>query len=120
MPAVWPATLPQLPLPGWSEDAEPNVIESEMASGPPKKRRRSTRERIFQSTEMQFTATQKATFEAFWVVIKHGAEPFEWLDMATGLVAEFTFEEKPKFKNLTPGLEPESRWYGATLKLERI
>lgn len=120
MSAVWPSTLPQLPLPGWDETAQPNVIESDMASGPPKVRRRSTRERVFQTTDMQFTSVQKETFEAFWAVIKHGAEPFEWLDMATGNVAEFRFQEKPKFRSLTPAPDPDKRWYGTSLKLERI
>ncbi len=122
MSAVWPSTLPQLPLPGWDETAQPNVIESDMASGPPKRRRRSTRQRVFQTTDMQFTGTQKITFDAFWEVIKHGVEPFEWLDMETGVVAEFRFVEpkKPAFRNITPAPDADLRWYAATLKLERI
>lgn len=120
MPAAWPATLPQLPLPGWSEDAEPNTVESEVGSGPPKVRRRSTRERRFQECYMEITGAQRTVFNEFWDIINHGVLSFEWSDMATGDIAEFRFTEKPKWKNLTPGIDPDTRWYGATVKLEVI
>lgn len=120
MPAAWPATLPQFPVTGWEETAEPNIVESEVGSGPPKRRPRSTRERVFQSTYMEFKATQKATFEAFWIVINRGVDTFEWSDMATEEIAEFRFVKKPKFKSLTPALDPDKRLYGCTLELERL
>lgn len=122
MPAVWPATLPQFPVTGWEESAEPNTITTEVGSGPPKIRRRSTRERVFQSTYMEFKGTQKATFEAFWLVINQGVDAFEWSDMATEDPVEFRFVDgkKPKFKSLTPALDPDKRFYSATLELERL
>ena len=120
MPAVWPSTLPQFPVAGWDETAQPNTVETDVGSGPPKTRRRSTRERVFQNTYMEFTGVQKATFEAFWLVLFHGAVTFEWSDMSTGDVAEFRFTKKPKFKNLTPATDPDLRWYSCTLELERM
>lgn len=120
MPAVWPATLPQFPVTGWDETAQPNVVETEVGSGPPKVRRRSTRERVFQNTYMEFTGEQKSTFDEFWLVINQGVETFEWTDMGTEDVCEFRFTKKPKFKNLTPSPDPETRWYSATLELEHI
>lgn len=119
---VWPASLPQNPFIGYEEAAEPNVVTTEVGSGPPKSRRRSTRERVFQATPMEFTGAQKATFEAFWLNINQGASPFEWQDMATGDTVEFKFinGRKPKFRNLTPGSTTNNRLYGCVLELERL
>ena len=120
MSAVWPNTLPEYPLVGWDESAEPNVVDSEVGSGPSKRRRRSTRERVYQSTDLQITGSQKATLEAFWLVLEHGVEPFEWLDMATGVVKEFRFVRRPKYRNLTPAPDPNKRLYSCTIELERL
>jgi len=118
--AVWPASLPQLPLPGYDVYSEPNTVESEVGNGPPKRRRRSTRERHFQTTNMEFTGTQKAVFDEFWEVINHGVLPFEWSDLATGDTVNFRFVKKPRFKNLTPAADPDVRWYATTLELEIV
>lgn len=120
MPVVWPATLPQNPFVGYEEECEPNLVVTEVGSGPAKVRRRSTRERKFQRTEIQITGTQKATFETFWTNINQGATTFDWYDMVTGAAATFRFLKKPKFRNLTPGDPVGSRVYSATLELERI
>jgi hypothetical protein len=121
MPAVvWPASLPQEPFVGFEETGEPNTVVTEVGSGPPKVRRRSTRERKIQSTTVWLTGTQVATFEAFWLNINQGAETFEWADMITGATAEFRFRSKPRWRNETPGDPITKRLYSATLDLERV
>lgn len=117
---VWPATLPQHPFIGYEEQAQPNTVESEVGNGPPKVRRRSTRERIFQTTSIEITGAQKVTFEAFWRNIRHGSDPFEWKDMATGEVVDFRFVRKPRWRNLSPGTSVNNRLYAGTLELERL
>lgn len=117
---VWPATLPQHPFIGYEEQAQPNTVESEVGNGPPKVRRRSTRERVFQTTPVEITGAQKATFEAFWANISHGADPFEWTDMATGATVDFRFVRKPRWRNLSPGDSVNNRLYAGTIELERL
>lgn len=117
---VWPTSLPQNPFTGYGESAEPNVVSTEVGSGPPKTRQRSTKERCFQTTAMEVTQAQKLTFETFWAAISHGALPVEWQDMVTGDTVEFKFLKKPTFINLNPGAAVADRWYSCTLELERL
>lgn len=120
MSQVWPASLPQNPLPGYEESAEPNTVRTRVGSGPDKVRLRSTLERVNQTTPMEMTSTQKATFEAFWATISNGADAFEWKDMDTGVTVDFRFRRKPKFKNLTPAPIGTDRVYSCVLGLERL
>lgn len=120
MAEAWPASLPQTAFIDAEERAEPNVIDTEVGSGPQKRRRRSTRERVFQSTTMELTGTQMTTFNTFWAAIKHGADSFTWTDLLTGSAATFRFLNKPRWKLLTPAPLAANRRYSGVLELERM
>ncbi len=120
MPVVWPASLPQSAFMGLEEEAEPNVIDTPMAAGPAKRRRRSTKERVFQTTPLEITGAQRTTFETFWGNIDHGAEPFEWTDLLTGATVEFRLLRKPRWQIRVGASDPDKRIYEGVLYLERL
>ena len=119
---VWPTSLPQAPFIRYTLRQAANVIKSDMGSGPPKKRRRSTLVRKFLRSGMELTGTQMATFDAFMINIKDGADKFEWVDPRDGVtVKNFTFiNGAPDFTNVTPADAPTLRRFEGLLDLEEV
>lgn len=117
--AVWPASLPQRQFVGLTESAAPNVIEFQVSAGPYKKRRRSTRERQFQSTPIELTGVEKATFDTFFdSTLLGGVEEFEWKNSITDATQNFRFVKKPTWTLFAPASNPNNRMYRAVLELE--
>ena len=119
---VWPASLPQAPFIGYVLRQSANVIKSDMASGPPKKRRRSTLVRKFLRSGIELTGAQMAVFDTFMINIKDGAEKFAWVDPRDGVtVKNFTFVNgAPDFTNVTPADAPTLRRFDGLLDLEEV
>ena len=79
---TWPVGLPALPMQGYKMKPMPNVVVNETASGPPEVRRRSTRGRQVVSTPVEWTGTQKDTFDQFFFdTLKDGTLDFEMVDI---------------------------------------
>jgi len=117
--ATWPATLPQTQLLGATENAKPSIIDFEVSAGPSKRRRRSTKERVFQNTPMEFTGAQIVTFETFWTTtLNGGIDSFTWEDLMEDTSATVRFVQKPKFKLRLAASATGSRRYDTELNLE--
>jgi hypothetical protein len=82
---TWPSSLPQYVFEqGYSEKLNDQTIESSVDSGPPKIRRRYTKQIRTFTVSMRLTPTQKATFETFWqTTLAGGSLPFDWVHPLT-------------------------------------
>lgn len=97
MTATWPAALPQFVQErGYSESLADQTIESPMDSGPPKVRRRFTKNyRPLQMT-IQCDATQRELFEYFYhTTLSGGVLPFHWVNPQTQALALMRFRRPP-------------------------
>lgn len=101
MPAVWPATLPQIPLvEGYLERFGPNTIRTPMDWGPAKRRRRFTKSHDPHQFAFEVDGTQLATFKAFYkTTILHGALSFDYTHPTDGVTATFAMLDEP---NIVP------------------
>jgi hypothetical protein len=116
---TWPATLPQIPDIGVSEEIQSNVVASEVDSGPPKLRRRSTKRRVFQTVPITLTGAQYATLRAFYEdTLLDGTLTFDWADALTDVATEFRFVSPPKPDMWTAAPNPDDRMYTINLELE--
>lgn len=91
--ASWPSSLPQYVFEqGYSEKLNDQVVESSVDSGPPKVRRRYTKQiRTFAMT-IRLSPTQKQTFEGFWQdTLLGGSLPFDWVHPLTRDAMSFRF-----------------------------
>jgi hypothetical protein len=111
--AVWPATLPQRVLLGdFTESAEPNVIRTEMETGPAKLRRRYTAEvKVFQAS-LVLTTAQVALLDTFYDVTVGAVDPFDWVHHRTLAAVEYRFRGRPEYRPLGAG------YWRTTLMLE--
>lgn len=80
MPAVWPATLPQVPFyRGFGIKPPSSVVETPNSLGPPNSRRRAPAAPVLIPWPMKMTATQRETFWTFYVdTLKQGCLPMEF------------------------------------------
>lgn len=78
MAEQWPNTLPSIPSEGYSLQRLPNVITTEVGSGPPKVRVRSTLSRKIYTTDIELTGEQLETFNEFFdSTLVFGTDDFE-------------------------------------------
>lgn len=99
----WPSTLPQFVFEqGYSEKLNDQVLESKMTSGPPKIRRRFTKQIRTFTMEMRLTPDEKATFETFWQsTALGGSKSFDWVHPLTRAATEFRFRlPAPSFSSV--------------------
>lgn len=91
--AAWPSTLPQYVLEqGYEEKLNDQTIETPMDVGPPKVRRRYTKQFRTFSLTVRLSPEQKATFESFWQdTLAGGSLPFDWVHPLTRDAMTFRF-----------------------------
>jgi hypothetical protein len=121
--AVWPAGLPQEALMGLSRQTDPNVIAYQTGHGPVKLRRSSSIPAVYETTEIELTGAQVATFDTFFdTTLVSGTLPFTWVDMISGAATTFRFREgrKPAFAEIVGARDRDSRIYSGVLDLEVI
>lgn len=115
MPIVWPASLPQQPQLGWSEEKVSNTIRSESDTGAAKLRRRFTAATWVLSLPFFLTEAQVATLEAFHgSTLADGVLRFDFAHPRTGVT------ESMRFRGPLSISEPAKGFYRATLELEFI
>lgn len=97
MSASWPATLPQfVQQQGYQETLPDQTIESDVDAGPPKTRRRFTKNFRQAQAAIWVDLGQKTTFEYFVATtLEGGTLPFLWVNPATQAMAEFRFRRPP-------------------------
>lgn len=101
--ATWPGTLPQYVFEqGYTEKLNDQTLESAVDVGPPKIRRRYTKQIRSFTVEMRLTQTQKATFEGFWQdTLLGGSAPFDWVHPLTRAATTFRFRKPaPSFSSI--------------------
>lgn len=99
----WPSTLPQFVFEqGYSEKLNDQVVESKMNVGPPKIRRRFTKQIRSFSLEMRLTQAEKAVFETFWQnTASGGSRPFDWVHPQNRTAITFRFRlPAPSFTSI--------------------
>ena len=94
--AIWPTTLPQLPLRAGILETTPKlVIRTTMDAGPEKMRRRFTAGSRNIKHVMEMTKAQVAIFDAFYLT--NCAIGFDFVDTRTGVSKEFRFLSPPVY-----------------------
>lgn len=120
---VWPATLPQAPLVGWT-DAEQSQSEStEVSVGPAKVRRRTTMTRIKRKLSMEMTGTQLGTLRTFYrTTCLGGTLEWDWTngDPVLDSTVTYRFLSPPSVTNLTPSPSTSTRMYSVALDVETV
>lgn len=114
--AVWPATLPQEPIPDSLTETPPNLLaRTEMDAGPAKVRRRYTAGVTDYAMEYVFTPEEMLIWEGFYNAIGFGVTPFDfpdprkyWETITVRLV------EPPSYKHLGAG------YYSVSMKMEKL
>lgn len=103
---VWPLTLPQAPLAGsYSETGDGNVVRSAPELGPPKVRKRYSRELVTYQISLILTDAQRAAFLTFYSgAAQGGAQWFDWIDFATQALQSYRFvPPRPTFSLVKVG-----------------
>jgi len=89
---LWPSTLPApQAVSSTAYGAPNNVIETQVESGAPKRRRRFTSVEIPFTCTLKLTQTQHATLETFYYTTLQQVLPFDWTDFRTGATATYHF-----------------------------
>lgn len=91
---VWPLELPQKPYVNGYEEGIGNsqVIETDMDTGPSKRRRRSQSAPTPFTMPMIFSLEQKRIFtEWYEKILQGGVKTFEWIHPTKGTTAYFQF-----------------------------
>ena len=121
MSVVWPPDLPQCQFIGLTEKLDPNTVDTQVSSGPPISRRRSTRARREFSTPVMLTGAQVETLMAFFrTSLKDGIDSFEWTDFRTGATILLRFLDPPAFRLSIGGTDPDNRWYDTDIHVEEV
>lgn len=103
--ATWPASLPPSPLlSDFAESADVNVLRFETDYGPPKLRRRATRETFAYQIGLVMTTAQVAIFETFYDDTLGQVDAFDWTHPRTLAAASFRFRSRPEKRPLGAGL----------------
>lgn len=97
--AVWPLTLPQFVLrDGFQEQAQKNVIKSEMDAGPPKRRRRFTKPLRTLQVRVHLTIAQSELLDEFFQqTLQGGSLPFDWVHPRTHEPMTAFIDEPPTY-----------------------
>jgi hypothetical protein len=97
--AVWPVTLPDIPLvEGFSESAPDVTIRTQMDAGPARVRPRYTAGVRPVVGKISCTKAQVETLDVFHVTtLMNGSLPFDWAHPRTGVTKAFRFVKAPKY-----------------------
>jgi hypothetical protein len=94
---IWPSTLPWFQRDGYSEGDADNRVVSQMDTGPPKMRRKSTSAPRMMSGVLILTETQYATLQGFFRGdCFDGTLPFDRNDVH-GVASTFWWAEPPAY-----------------------
>jgi hypothetical protein len=106
MTAVWPAGLPQyVQERGYREDLPDQTVESQVDSGPPKVRRRFTKNFRAIQASIQCDAEQDEIFDYFYnTTLEGGTQPFLWLNPVRQALALFRFRRPAPVKTVFGGI----------------
>lgn len=109
MSAVWPITLPQIPLrAGFTCKPRDSRIFSQFDVGPPAVRSRYSGEIVDYTIPLLLTFTQRDTLEDFWAVgTLRGTDRFDWIDFFTALPttgAPYQFTTRPTYTPISDAL----------------
>jgi hypothetical protein len=109
---VWPVTLPPLPLMTGAVETAPDLaIRTDMDTGPPKVRMRTSAGLYKMQCEFLMTGTQLATFIEFWETTTYGGtEPFEWTHPRTDAVENMRFASPPQWSQVRGGASAAQLW----------
>lgn len=112
--AVWPSGLPQkFQQSGFSNSLPDNTIQSSMATGPDKARRRDVSAVEPISGSMILDETQYELIVTFYnTTLASGALPFDWVHPVTGIACEMRIVRPPKFTPLS------GNFYKASMQME--
>jgi len=112
--AVWPVTLPTIPLvAGYSESPPDTLIRTQMDAGPARVRPRYTGGVRPIMAAISCTKAQVEVLDVFYVTtLQQGSQPFDWVSGRTGVTQSFRFTKPPVYKP-----EHQERWT-VTLELE--
>lgn len=81
----WPASLPSFLVKDWNYKKKSSIIKSEMETGQPKRRRRTTSELAYPSGTLEVSSTQLSTFIDFVEnTLAGGVLSFNWPEFITG------------------------------------
>ncbi|HZJ62351.1 MAG TPA: hypothetical protein VFD36_02440 [Kofleriaceae bacterium] len=95
--AVWPASLPEIPLvAGFSESPPNTLIRTQMDAGPARVRPRYTGGPRPMKAAISCTAAQVETFDVFLLTtLLQGSQKFDWVHPRTGIAKTFRFVIPP-------------------------
>lgn len=98
--AVWPGTLPVIPLVAGYKESPPDVlIRTQMDAGPARVRPRYTAGVRPIIGEIVCTPTQVATLDTFYVTtLLQGSLPFDWISGRTGATVAYRFVKPPTYQ----------------------
>lgn len=100
---AWPGTIPQVPLLSSFDERPRSIrINSSMDVGPPKSRRRYTKELRDQTWQFVMTETQRTAFDSFfYTTLSGGSLAFDHTDPVTDTTKTFRFTGEPTFRPLS-------------------
>jgi len=111
----WPADLYGKVLKGSFRELPPdNTFQSNMDTGPPKIRRRSTSNTRPIEVSHFFTAADMVTFDSFYdTTLNSGSLPFNYRHPRTQVLGEYVFTELPEYVDMNQG-------FRVTTKMEKL
>jgi len=112
MAIVWPVSLPTLPLVAGAVEKAPELaIRTDMDTGPPKVRMRTSAGSYILQCEFLMTGTQLAAFMTFWETTTYGGTlSFEWTHPRTGAVENMRFASPPQWSQVKGGAAGVQLW----------
>jgi len=118
MPEIYPPTLTQcFALGNFIQQAEPNVVRSDVEVGKAKLRRRFTRAVINVNGTIYLNQAELQTFDTFFTLtLASGSKSFNFIDPVSGTEREYRFVDPPVYEVLAGKI---GAWT-ATLALEII
>lgn len=117
----WPSELPQVQDSDVKESVTSNIASFAVSQGPPKRRRKSTRNRVIQTFGLQITGEEVAILKGFYnTTLNGGIDTFTWQDAITDASASFRFNSEPEYKLIVPGATAAKRIYECSIELERM
>lgn len=96
---VWPATLPQDPFIGLTDELSADaLVRTQMSAGPAKVRRRHGAAVRNVTVPLILTGAQRQTYDTFYkTTLKNGSLQWDWKDPVDGAVISFRFVSAAQF-----------------------
>ena len=117
--ATWPDKLPQTGFTPVRIDRGQGFLRTDMDSGPPKQRRRTSAVPKRYRVSMRLTGEQVGVFDSFYEnTLSEGALSFQWEDPTTGQTKSYRFTDAPGVRLLVGDADPDNRLYELTMNLE--